>query len=349
MKKWEPYISVRAVQPVVTALGILGYDVADILQAVNISPALLRDADGKIPHGAIMRLWDYAQRVTGDDHLGIHLAEAAPIRSFEVHSYALLASPTLRDAYCRACRYQRLIHEATNLTFEERPDGGILQHALPDGRSVPRHPAEFLVTLWVRFGRLVAGQDWIPRLICFAHPAPDDTSEHTRVFRSQIRFSSGRTAMYIPDEILDIHNPRVDENLLTLLDRYAEGLLKKLPQTASTAERLRLWLHQVLSDGVPTTAEAARALNLSVRTLHRRLRDEGTSFRELLDQLRKERAVALLADQRCSIAEVGFLLGFAELSSFSRSFKRWTGKSPAAFRKQSLGASSLHHFLDDPA
>ena len=347
MIKRKTYISIRAVQPVVKALEILGYDVGGILQVAGISPSLLKDADGKIPHAAMMRLWDCARRVTGDEHLGIHLAEVAPSYSFEVHSYALLASPTLRDAYRRACRYQRLIHETTNLIFEEGPKEGVLQHALPGGLPVPRHPAEFLATLWVRFGRLVTGQDWVPRLICFAHPAPDKTSDHSRVFRSHIHFSSGRTAMHIPNEILDMHNPQVDENLVNLLDRYAEGILKKLPQTASTAERLRVWLHKVLSDGVPSTTEAAQALHMSTRTLHRMLKNEGTSFRELLDQLRKERAVALLADQRCSVAEVGFLLGFAELSSFSRAFKRWTGKSPAVFRAQTLGASPRHNDSDD--
>ena len=340
MRNWEPYITVRAVQPVVAALEALGQEVDDLLKESRISRAILQDADGRVPHSAMMLLWEHARVVTDDDYLGIHLAEAAPIRSFEVHSYALLSSATLRDAYRRACRYQRLIHETTNLTFEEGPIEGVLQHALPGGRSVPQHAAEFLATLWVRFGRLVTCDDWAPRLVCFAHPAPKDTSEHARVFRAQLRFSSGRTAMHVSNRVVDMPNPSADENLVSLLDRYAGGLLKQFPREASLAERVRVWLSEELSGGTPSVSSAARALYISVRTLHRGLQSEGTCFRELLDQLRQERAAALLANQRCSVAEVGFLLGFAELSSFSRAFKRWTGKTPAEFREEALVSST---------
>jgi AraC-like DNA-binding protein len=146
--------------------------------------------------------------------------------------------------------------------------------------------------------------------------------------------------MYVRNHILDTSNPHADANLARLLDRHAEGLLKHVVQHASPAERLRVWLVEVLSSGNPSVASAARALHMSVRTLHRSLQQEGTSFRELIDQLRQEQAATLLANPRYSVAEVGFLLGFTELSSFSRAFKRWTGKSPAAFRAERLALSS---------
>jgi AraC-like DNA-binding protein len=102
---------------------------------------------------------------------------------------------------------------------------------------------------------------------------------------------------------------------------------------------VRAWLVEALGSGTPTAAAAARALRLSARSLHRFLQAEGTSFRELLDQLRQERAAGLLANPRCSIGEVSFLLGFSELSSFYRAFRRWTGKTPAEFRAEILAAS----------
>ena len=112
----------------------------------------------------------------------------------------------------RACRYQRLIHEATDLSFEEGPREGVLRHALPGGLAVAQGPAEFLVTAWVRFGRLVTGRDWLPTRVCFAHQAPVDISEHHRVFGDGVLFSTGRTAMHVPNEILDVENARADED-----------------------------------------------------------------------------------------------------------------------------------------
>lgn len=343
MTAWEPFLTVRALQPVVSALEACGHPADAILRAAKIERHVLDDAEATVPQRAMGALWEHARALTGDDHLGIHLAEAAPVRSFEVHAYAMLSSPTLRDAYQRACRYQRLIHEVTDLTLEEGKQEGVLRHALPGGRPVSRHPAEFLATLWVRLGRLVTGDDWVPAQVVFAHAAPSETTEHARVFRAPLRFASGRTALHVPNQILDAPNPRADAGLVGVLDRYAATLLEHLPRRATLSDRVRARLLDALGGDMPTAERAAKDQNMSVRTLHRVLRSEGTTFRVLVDQLRQERAVALLANARCSIAEVAFLLGFSELSSFYRAFKRWTGKTPADFRladgDKKIGAS----------
>lgn len=336
MKKHTPLVTVRAVQPVVAGLEALGYKTEPIFTKVNISRTVLDNADGGIPHTAMMTFWQEALALTGDDSLGLHLAETAPLESFGVHAYALQSSPTLREAFRRACRYQRLIHQATDLTFNEQKDEGVLQHALPDGRSVPRHPAEFLVALWVRFGRLINGSHWKPRLVCFAHEAPADITEHQRVFQTTVRFSSGRTAMHIPNSVLDRSNAGADPGLTGVLDDYAEQLLKQMPvpAEASLSERVCRKLPEMLTGGIPGAEEMAQSLYMSVRTLHRNLRQEGVTFTALLNQLRREQATSYLANPGVSISEVAFLLGFSEISSFYRAFKRWTGTTPAEFRAE---------------
>ena len=332
MNQFEPHITVRAVQPMVAGLEVLGHPVDAILAEVSIDRALLSNVDGRIPHRAMMLFWQCAEARCSDVDLGLHLAEAAPIRSFEVHAYALLSSPTLRDAYLRACRYQCLIHEATDLVLEHGPDEGILRHSLPGGRPAPRQPAEALAALWVRFGRLVTGDEWMPNRVCFAHPEPANTSEHQRIFRAPLHFSSDGTALHVANAMLDCPNPRADLGLIGVLDRYAESLLASAPRSSTLSERVRGYLLEVLGSGAPTASTTAKALGMSVRSLNRTLQLEGCSYRELLEQLRRERAISLLADPRCTIGEVGFLLGFAELSSFYRAFKRWTGQTPAEYR-----------------
>jgi AraC-like DNA-binding protein len=333
MRGLEPHITVRAVQPVVAGLEELGHDADSFLDRAPIRRDELTNADGRVPHRAMMALWEAAVEETGDASLGIHVAEAAPVASFGVHAYALLSSPSLREAYRRGCRYQRLIHEATTLEFEEGASDGILHHSLPGGRPVPRHPAEFLVTVWVRLGRLVAGTDWTPSLVSFAHSEPGDISEHARVFGAPIRFASVRTALHVPNAVLDTPNPRADEGLADLLDDHATLLLARVPHSPTVAGRVGALLAAAFAGcDVPTAEHVARDLALSVRSLHRGLREEGTTFRELLDRLRHERSAELLADPRLSIAEIGYLLGFAEISSFYRAFKRWSGQTPAEFR-----------------
>ncbi len=329
----EPNLTIRAVQPVIAGLEVLGHRNVDGLLAVaGISRAVLQDPDGRIPHRAMMLLWSRASMATADDQLGIHLAEAAPLESFEVHAYAALSSHSLRDAFRRACRYQRLIHEATDLTFDEQADAAVLRHSLAGGHAVPRHPAEFLATLWVRFGRLVAGPGWNPEAVWFAHDMPGDTSDHARVFGVPPRFASGRTAMQFSNSVLDRPNARADPGLAKVLDRYATSLLDDAPVRPTFGNRVRAILIDALGSESPTADAVARHLNMSVRTLHRALRSESTNYRDILDQFRRERAIALLTRRQCSIAEVGFVLGFADISSFYRAFRRWTGHTPAQFR-----------------
>jgi AraC-like DNA-binding protein len=174
-------------------------------------------------------------------------------------------------------------------------------------------------------------------LVCFAHEAPPAITEHERVFAALLRFSSGRTAMHIPNRLLDTVNPRADPSLGVVLDKYAQGVLGKLPRRTTLSQRLSSWLLGTLSDGEPGASAAARALGLSVRSLHRGLRAEDVTFRELLARLRYGRATTLLADPRYTASEVAFLLGFSELSSFYRAYKRWSGTTPADFRAAALG------------
>ncbi len=338
MRTLEPNVTVRALQPVCAGLTALGHDVESMLALARIQPSVLEDSDGRIPHSSMIAFWAIAAKGTGDRDLGIHVGEAAPIPSFTVHAYAMLSSPTLREAYRRGSRYQRLIHEATNLEFEEGAEEAVLRHSLPGGRCVPRPIAEFLMTVWLRVGREVVKRQWSPSLVCFGHDAPADISEHCRLFAATVRFSSGVTSLHIPNRILEEPAAKVDLGLLAILDSYAAGLLEKTPEDSSLSERIRALLQEGLQDGVPAAEKAASQLNMSVRSLHRGLRAECSSYRGIADQLRHEQAASLLADPRYSTTEVCYLLGFSEISSFHRAFKRWAGKTPAEYRSAILPA-----------
>jgi AraC-like DNA-binding protein len=330
---WRPRLTARALRPVLAGLEALGHPGTDFLARAGINPQTLGDPDARLPAGATGRLWQLAVDVTGDALLGMHVALAAPITSFEMHAYAMLSSPTLGDAYRRASRYHRLINEGSKLTFRQGTVN-VLEHSLLDGRPVPRQPAEFLVTTWLRLGRLVTGSPWIPARVHFAHERPADTTEYEAVFGAPVQFASDRTALYVPAAALDLKNSRSDPTLVSLIDRYADSLLETRVSIISESARVRAWLVEVHEGGVPSAAKAAKALTVSPRTLHRRLKQEGTTFRRLLDDFRQRKARTLLGEHRHSIAEIAFLLGYSELSAFYRAFKRWTGRSPAELRKE---------------
>lgn len=329
----ESYLSVRALQPVVAGMEALGHPVSRWLARAGIPAAALEDPDVRVTQGSMSELWRAALQATGDERLGMRAAIAAPVASFDLVAYAFLSSPNLLGAYERVGRYQRLVHSANETLLEDLGDRTEIRHTLPGGRFAGRQAAEFLVASWLRFGRLAAGEAWEPLLVCFAHDPPDDVEEHERFFGPRILFRAGRNAMQVEARILRRENPRADPGLLEVLDRFATRLLERQPEADTVSGRVRDWLSK--SEGAtPTADEAARALFMSARTLRRRLASEGTTFRELLNRYRHERATELLADPRHGIGDVAFLLGFADVSAFYRAFQRWTGTTPARYRER---------------
>jgi AraC-like DNA-binding protein len=330
----EPRLTVRALRPLLSGLATLGYDPHPFLQAQGIDRTVLLDADATVPMSACIGLLADGVEVTGDEHLGLHVAEQAEPGSFDVHFYAMVSSPTLGAALERLCRYQRLIHETSHVRLRKSGDRAVLSHRLAGGLAAPRQTAELLLAAWVRAGRVATGTRWNPAEVRFAHRAPRDVRELERFFGAPLRFATGENALVLPAALLDLPCRGTDPALLSILDQYAADRIGA-PLAAPFAHRVRAALSEELQAGSATVQGLAARLKVSPRTLHRTLAAEGTSYRRLLDQLRLDIAGRHLADDRMSVAEVAFLVGFSEISAFHRAFKRWTGRTPVTFRAES--------------
>jgi AraC-like DNA-binding protein len=304
------------------------------LAAIGIDDAMLDDPDSRVPTSVAMELLARSVEQTGDSNLGLHLAERAQLGSFDVHFFAMASSPTLGAAYERLCRYQRLIHDTSRVELEIGRDRAVLRHRLAGGAAAPRQTAEFLLAAWVRAGRVITGIDWAPAEVHFVHPAPSNSTDHARFFRVRVHFAMHENALVLSPRLLETPCARADPALAAVLDRYAADRLEQMPRSNGIADRVRSVLDDELRGGEPTASRLAARLKMSVRSLNRLLAAENTSYYELLDGLRRDLAERHLADQHMSISEVGFLLGFSELSSFHRAFKRWTGRTPSQFRQE---------------
>jgi AraC-like DNA-binding protein len=330
----KPQLTIRAIRPLVSGLRECGHNVSPILAAVGIDDAMLGNPDSRVPTSVAMALLARSVEQTGDSNLGLHLAERAQLGSFDVHFFAMASSPTLGAAYERLCRYQRLIHETSRVDLEIGDKRAVLRHQLAGGAAAPRQTAEFLLAAWVRAGRVITGVEWAPDEVHFVHPAPSDATEHARFFRTHVHFAMGENALVLSSRLLKTPCTRADPALVAVLDGYAADRLEYMPQSNSIADRVRTILVDELRGGEPTATRLAARLKMSVRSLNRLLAADNTSYQELLDGLRRQLAERHLAGQQMSISEVGFLLGFSELSSFHRAFKRWTGRTPAQFRQE---------------
>ncbi len=165
---------------------------------------------------------------------------------------------------------------------------------------------------------------------------PPASDPYTEVFRAPVRFGATADRLCFTDEEWITPIEGADESLARVLEEHARILAQRMPQATSG---FRAQVEKTIAAGVPdggSATKVARALHVSVRTLQRKLVAEGTTFREVYDTVTGQLALNYLSDPKVSIAEVAFLLGFSDPSSFNRAFRRWTGETPGRWRQRRM-------------
>jgi AraC-like DNA-binding protein len=289
----------------------------------------------RVPEALTDQAWRIAARLTGDTALGVHLAESLPRGALDLVEYGLRSSASLEQGIERLACYGRLLSDRV-ATRTHRSDEGLL-FLVHDAASTPLHPArtEFALALTLKLARDSTGADVTPIRVCFAHGAPEDVAEHRRFFRGRVRFGAGSNSMSLSAS--DIARPmqEPDAALEAIIRRRLEDALVDRERSSAgvMSTRLRRLVLERLGQSIPTIDEAAAAMAVSRRTLTRRLADERTSFRHILDEVRRDFAQALLQDHTLSVADIAFFLQYSEPAAFHRSFKRWTRLTPHTFRE----------------
>jgi AraC-like DNA-binding protein len=171
--------------------------------------------------------------------------------------------------------------------------------------------------------------------VSFAHPAPEDVEPLRAFFRTRaLEFGLGHNALHFPLSTLELPVATADAALLQVLDAQAHRALGEHAPPGDALARVKDRIRHDLQDGAPSLEKVAGGLKMSARTLQRRLGAHDLQFSALVDETRRELAEDHLAHSNLALAEVAFVLGYADLATFIRAFKRWTGQTPKAFRER---------------
>ena len=239
----------------------------------------------------------------------------------------------LRSSYERAERYARVLTSVSTYEIRDADVGGYMYlHREGDRRLGLRLSNEATIASIAAISQEVCTAKFEPRAIFFKHRPPRSTAAHERHFGCPVHFEADMDALLLPSALLQTPNRLGDRSISKFFDTHLEDELSKYEDDASLERRVRIQVSQALSQGVPTISEVAGRLGLSGRTLQRRLSDRGYSYQSLVDEARRGLAEQLLKQTEYSLAEVAFLTGFSEQSSFNRAFKRWAGQTPRSFR-----------------
>lgn len=313
-------------------LDALGLDSAALCHEAGLEPGVLDDPNARCPLSATTRLWQLAVAASGDPALGLQTSQFVSPTTFHALGYALVASSSLREMFERIVRYHRVVSDVLELELREAGDCFEFCFRVPPGSPAPAPEAlDAFAAIYVRSCRNRLGRDFAPLAVHLQRPAPADPQPWHAVFRAPLHFAAAENLLRFPraalEQRLDDGNPELAEHNEAVLKRNLAQL-----QSASWAQKVRACLQAQLPDGEPSAERLAQTLHLSLRSLQRHLADEQCSYESLLAETRQHLALQHMRDPRCSISEIAYLLGFADTSSFSRAFKRWTGQAPSQYR-----------------
>lgn len=313
----------------------LGVDTAAIVTAACVDRSAIDDPDGYLPAHQVSELWRRAYQASGDPDLALHAAEALQFGAYRVIDYLAASAPTVGVAIEHVSAYFPIINSAVRLPVTM--EGGHFAVGitrLQDPAALTRPYVEYtFAAVFLRVRQATKVQFPLAR-IEFAFPAPASVTEHERIFECPVRFDAKASAMHVDRVAWDTANGRADPVLFGVLSDHARILGQQVPTEPAAVREVREAIVEQMKGGAPSLERTAKQMAMSPRTLQRRLRAHGIRFADLLDTTRAGAAKSYLSDRQISVAEVAYLLGFAEQSAFNHAFKRWTGKAPSEFRKQ---------------
>jgi AraC-like DNA-binding protein len=316
-----------AFRPMLDAFERLGCDRTKILRAAGLTERDFDDPDAVLSSAACSAFFCEAVSQRPLPNLALRVAEGIPIGAYPLLDYLILTSETVGEGFRRLTKYLRLVGSQSDLSLHDAGDPVVV-------RLAPSNPfnAEFTLALAVLDFRKEADGPFRAAWLRFRH-RPDDPEDFERVLGCSVRAEADADELALPRSVWALPLRRRDSMLHAVLAAQAEERIARLGSDDRAAAQLRRTLSGALSSGSVDLATAARRLGTSARTLQRRLGDEGTSFHDVLDAVRRDTAESYLADGRLSVGEVGYLLGFSEPAAFHRAFKRWTGVTPLEFRR----------------
>jgi AraC-like DNA-binding protein len=326
------YFSARLVFPFVRLLRRMPSIPAEVLDPLD---AL--DPDERILIVAVHELLVGAIHLTGDLDIGLKAAREITPGDYGAVEYAARSAPTFGEGGNAVGRYMRLINDALRFSIHAEGDRGIVQ--LDSLVPLPRAAADFQSGAF-HICSTFSWSDSNPPVYeaWFTHSRPEDVSEYELTFRgATLRFDAPFNGFTFPREYFDLPMQEADPKLHTLIRKHAEAMLAELPRAQHLTERVRDLLTQELAGGTPSLSRIARNVSMSERTLARHLEEEGTTFKILLEDLRRRLALRYVRRSELPISEIAFLLGFSQAAAFHRAFRRWTSQTPLEYRRGALG------------
>ena len=340
-----PTVTGFAAREAIAALRKRGITVAWLLHQARLSECDL-SADGnstRVTAIAQAKFLDLAAEAMDDSAFGLHLAGQIDPRDVGIFFYVGSAGRDVGEALALYSRYCRIVNEATRLKLTPKPGGAALEIEFAGLAShAGRQNTEFVLGCFRQALRAITGRNVTPTTVAFSHNRNSDLREFDRFFGCRVEFGAQANMLALTDDALRTPVLTADRKLLHALEPFCDMAAKERNTGVGTLRSaVEKEAEKLLPHGKAKAQTVAKDLALSVRTLSRRLADEGTTYVEVIDHLRRSLALQYLKEPGTSVSQIAWLLGYEGSTSFNHAFRRWTGQSPSAARNQKPLAGPL--------
>ena len=308
-----------------------GMDPAPLFIAAGLDPEIRKNQNKRVSRKDFGRLLDIAAEATGDPAFGLRATAHFHPSHFGALGYSWLTSSSLGSALRKFLRYLRVVTDIHYMKVRETGTEVIIDYTRPPGVNPQAHHLQVPMALFVHLCRLILGDDFSPGRVEFTAGQPLDIEPFTSYFKCPLSFNAIADCIVIPRSLMDKELSRGHSELSRMHDEVITRYLA-LHDKTDIVNQARAAIIDLMVEGDISAESVAVQLNISVRTLGRRLDEEHLSFRELLSEQRHELALKYIRDESLTLTEISYLLGFSEPSSFSRAYRGWTGMSPSKAR-----------------
>ncbi len=306
-------------------------DPAPIYKRAGIDPEIISNSNARINVEHMDSVWNEAVKLIDDPTFGVKMVQYWHPSMMGALGYAWLVSSTLRRAMHRIDRYIHTVTEGLETKLEDTPAGLRLSFFIVGDITLQPQQHTLIIAVIMHMCRFNYGDELVASQVHLARPAPEDPKDILDFFQTDVHFDAEVNSITITRADSDIELSSSNKQIALMHDEMLMKYLVEIKQ-GDIVQQVQSIILDNLPDGQVTDKLVASELNLSERSMQRRLKEHKTTFRYLLDSVREMVAKQYIENPVNRMSDIAFLLGFSEQSAFSRAFKKWTGKSPVEYR-----------------
>ncbi|SDG77466.1 AraC-type DNA-binding protein [Pseudomonas benzenivorans] len=329
-------LSVGFVHSLADAVRQLGRDPLPLLEQFGLDAARLGEPRARLSIPRYMRLGHAAIQLTGEPALGLLMGRLSRLSQAGLAGVTAAQAPTVREAARALIRFEPLYasnYRGQSSLHEDARGAWLRFYSISPYNAYNRFVVDSVLAGWIQQLGNLAGQPLPAEKVQIEFPAPSYGASYAEYFDCPLEFGAEQNQLRLEQATLNLRNPEHCPSTWRQLLELCEQELEQLTRTRSLRERITQLLGPLLHGREPDLQEVAARLQLPSWTLRRKLAEEGTQFRTILNDTRRDLAMAYIRDTELAFGEIAYLLGFASAEAFQRAFKRWNQQTPGEYRR----------------